>query len=266
MDNPKDLNRYERILEDIFFNHFQPGMETFDFERIEIETVAAKLAIKLPKNIGDLVYSFRFRAAPPPRILKTAPPEKNWLIRSAGRSRYRFVLDDKWSLEPNIHLGNIKVPDATPGVIEKYSLSDEQALLAKLRYNRLVDIFTGLTCYSLQNHLRTTVKSLGQVETDEVYIGIDSRGVHYVLPVQAKGGSDQQSVVQIENDFALVAEHFPSLVCRPIAAQFMKNGIIALFELQKEEGKVNLRTEAHYRLVPPEELTDEDLRRYRLGK
>ena len=262
----KDLNRYERILESIFFNHYQPGMEAFDFERIEIETVAAQLAIKLPKNLGDLVYSFRYRAALPPRIAATAPTEKSWLIRSAGRSRYRFVLDDKWSLEPNIRLGHIKVPDATPGVIEKYSLSDEQALLAKLRYNRLVDIFTGLACYSLQNHLLTTVKSLGQVETDEVYIGIDSRGVHYVLPVQAKGGNDQQSVVQIENDFALAAEHFPDLICRPIAAQFMKNGTIALFELQMEEDKVTLRTEAHYRLVPPEELTAEDLQRYRSGK
>jgi hypothetical protein len=47
----------------------------------------------------------------------------------------------------------IKVPDATPGVIAKYALSDEQALLAKLRYNRLVDLFTAITCYSLQSHL-----------------------------------------------------------------------------------------------------------------
>ncbi len=31
--------------------------------------------------------------------------------------------------------------DATPGIIELYAFSDEQALLAKLRYNRLVDIF-----------------------------------------------------------------------------------------------------------------------------
>lgn len=88
-----------------------------------------------------------------------------------------------------------KIPEATPGVIAKYALDDEQALLAKLRYNRLIDIFTGITCYSLQNHLRTTVSNLGQVETDEVYIGIDSRGAHYVLPVQAKGGRDKLGLV-----------------------------------------------------------------------
>lgn len=64
-----------------------------------------------------------------------------------------------------------KVPDATPGIVAKYAFNDEQALLAKVRYNRLVDIFTGVTCYSLQNHLRTTVSEIGQVETDEIYVG-----------------------------------------------------------------------------------------------
>ncbi|HAI86179.1 MAG TPA: endonuclease, partial [Firmicutes bacterium] len=72
----------------------------------------------------------------------------------------------------------IKVPDATPGIVELYSLQDEQALLAKVRYNRLIDIFTGLTCYSLQNHLRTHVPELGQVETDELYVGIERGGSH----------------------------------------------------------------------------------------
>jgi len=42
-----------------------------------------------------------------------------------------------------------KVPDSSPGIVAKYALSDEQALLAKVRYNRLVDIFSGVTCYSL---------------------------------------------------------------------------------------------------------------------
>jgi len=41
-----------------------------------------------------------------------------------------------------------------------YALGDEQALLAKLRYNRLLDIFTGVVCYSLQNHLRTNVPGM----------------------------------------------------------------------------------------------------------
>ncbi len=144
-----------------------------------------------------------------------------------------------------------------------YALSDVQALLAKLRYNRLIDIFTGVACYSLQSHLRTAVPKLGQVETDEVYVGVDKRGAHYVFPVQAKGGNDVISVVQIEQDMAVCAAKFPALICRPIAAQFMADDLIALFELEEGEQGIVIASERHYRLVPGEEVTTDDLKVYR---
>jgi len=142
-------------------------------------------------------------------------------------------------------------------------LGDEQSLLAKVRYNRLIDIFTGVTCYSLQNHLRTTVPNIGQVETDEIYIGIDRRGAHYIFPVQAKGKKDKLGVVQIEQDFALCADKFPSLICRPIAAQLMDDDLIALFEFEEGENGVRLSSEKHYRLVPSGGITSDDLDIYR---
>src|SRR6476619_169880 len=50
------------------------------------------------------------------------------------------------------------------------------------------------------NHLRTSVPNMGQAETDEIYVGLDKKGAHYVFPVQAKGGSDKLNIVQIEQD------------------------------------------------------------------
>lgn len=149
-------------------------------------------------------------------------------------------------------------------MIVKYALSDEQALLAKLRYNRLIDIFAGVTCYSLQSHLRTSLPSLGQVETDEVYVGVDRQGAHYVVPVQAKGGKDRMSVVQIEQDIAICAAKFKDAICRPLGAQFIESNLIALFEFEPTTEGVRIRTERHYQLVPWEELSEEELRRYRI--
>lgn len=160
-------------------------------------------------------------------------------------------------------LSETKIPDATPGIIAKYALNDEQALLAKLRYNRLIDIFTAITCYSLQNHLRTTVKEMGQIETDELYVGIDHKGIQYVFHVQAKGGSDQLNIVQIEQDFAMCSEKFQTLICIPIAAQFIAENLIALFSFEDGEKGVAISSEKHYRLVPYEELTEEELMSYR---
>jgi hypothetical protein len=254
---------YASIIEKIFQSKFKPGMREVDFEREDITTFAKKLRVRLPKNLGDLVYSFRYRRAFPESIQSTAGKGETWIIRSTGRSRYRFVLVPDKPLIPNETMATTKVPDATPGVIAKYALSDEQALLAKLRYNRLVDIFTGVACYSLQNHLRTSIPEMGQVETDELYVGVDKKGAHYVFPVQAKGGKDRLNIVQIEQDLAVCAHKFSSLICRPLAAQFMRDDVIAMFEFEQGENGLVISSEKHYKLVPPEEVTEIDLETYR---
>ncbi|MBI1921725.1 MAG: endonuclease [Geobacter sp.] len=258
-----DKNRYIRIIEEIFSSSYKKGAREVVFSRDDIVKYAHELGISLPKNLGDLVYSFRYRAALPESIRKKAPKGEEWIILPMGIAKYAFVATGLSNILPSPNLSVTKIPNATPGIIAKYALNDEQALLAQLRYNRLIDIFTGITCYSLQNHLRTTVPNMGQVETDELYVGIDRKGVHYVFPVQAKGGKDKLNIVQILQDFALCETKFPDLVCRPIAAQFMDAAVIVLFEFEQGENGISIASEKHYRLVPPEEMTRADLESYR---
>lgn len=257
-------NRYSRLIERIFLTKYRSGAEKVEFERTDIERAAKILRIRLPKNLGDLIYSFRYRAALPEAIRRTAVVGSEWIIEPAGRGKYRFALGATAKISPNSALVETKIPDATPGVIARYALTDEQALLARLRYNRLVDIFAGVTCYSLQSHLRTTVVELGQVETDEVYIGVDRRGAHYVFPIQVKRGKDTLSAVQIRQDIAMCRTKWPSLICRPIAAQYMGEDFIAMFELEQTgDGELKILTEKHYRLVSPDALSPEELESYR---
>jgi hypothetical protein len=258
----RDPNRYEAILEKVFLDRYRRGAREVAFERRDFEEAARELGIALPKNLGDIIYSFRYRRPMPQRIVETARKGHAWIIRPAGRGEYRFVQVVPLEIEPNPALTQTKVPDATPGVIEMYALGDEQALLARLRYNRLLDVFTGVACHSLQSHLRTTVPGLGQVETDEIYIGIDRRGAHYILTVQAKGARDALGAIQIEQDIALCQAKFPGLIPRPIGAQFMADGVIALFEFEETDQGIRIAQERHYRLVSPEELTAEELATY----
>lgn len=259
----KPINRYTRIIERIFFSHYTEGATEICFDRQDITRVADELQIGLPKNLGDVVYTFRYRGQLPESVRAKAPQGREWIIRPAGRAQYCFVASATTLIVPSEILAETKVPDATPGIIGMYALNDEQALLAKLRYNRLIDVFTGVTCYSLQNHLRTTVPGIGQIETDEIYVGVDRRGAHYVIPVQAKGGRDALNIVQIEQDFAMCANKFSDLVCRPVAAQFMGNDLIALFAFEDSAQGVVVSAEQHYRLVSPEELSPNDLAIYR---
>lgn len=222
----------------------------------------------MPKNLGDVLYSFRFRKDLPKVISDTAPLGLEWVIELAGHANYRFRLSQINRILPNANLIQIKIPDSTPEIIAKYALSDEQALLAKVRYCRLLDIFLdiflGITTYSLQNHLRTTVPNIGQIEIDEIYVGVNRNGTHFVIPVQAKGGDDQLGVVQTKQDIACCAIKFPELICRPVAAQFMADNIIAMFELALEKDEIAVVEEKHYKLVLGDEISGEDLRSYRV--
>lgn len=255
----KRQNRYDAIIERIFREHYHARQTTFEFTREEFETTANELGIVLPKNIGDVLYSFRYRKDLPSAIISTASEGLEWIIEGAGRAKYRFRLASANRIVPNPNLVTIKVPNATPEIITAYAQSDEQALLAKVRYNRLIDIFLGIATYSLQNHLRTTVKDIGQIEIDEIYVGLDKFGRQFVIPVQAKGGSDKHGVVQTQQDIACCAEKFPTLICRAVSAQFMSDNKIALFELTVEDGDIKIVDECHYQLVASSEISSSDL-------
>ena len=56
------MNRYSQIIQRIFLRHYRKGATTVSFERAEIVRVAEQLGVALPKNLGDVVYSFRYRA------------------------------------------------------------------------------------------------------------------------------------------------------------------------------------------------------------
>ena len=256
------LNRYSSIIAEVFRRHYKKGAKSVPFDRTEFAGIAAKQGIVLPKNLGDTIYSFKYRAKLPASITTTAPPGFEWIIAGTGISKYEFKLVRPLDIAPRKNLVVVKIPDATPEIIGAYALGDEQALLAKVRYNRLVDIFIGIVASSLQNHLRTTVKGIGQIEIDELYVGIDRNGCQYVVPVQAKGGKDKHGRQQTEQDIACCAEKFPLLKCRPISAQFITKNKIAMFELAVQDGEIRLVAEEHYELVPASQITAEDLAIY----
>lgn len=104
---------------------------------------------------------------------------------------------------------------------------------------------------------------IGEIYIDELYVGLDKRGCHYVIPVQAKGRNDQIGMVQISQVIRFVEDKFPGMRCRAIAAQFMDNQIMALFELALQSDEIKVVEERHYRLVLAKILNQGSIRDYR---
>ncbi len=83
---------YADIIERIFVQRWRKAAKQVEFHRSDIETVAAELGVALPKNLGDLIYSFRFRRSLPAAIVQSAPAGSEWIIELSGASTYRFSL------------------------------------------------------------------------------------------------------------------------------------------------------------------------------
>src|SRR4051812_17844572 len=112
--------RYAQIIERVFFDNYVRGATEVAFTRPEFVAVAKSLNVSVPQNLGDVLYSFRYRVGLPPRILDKQPSGLQWAIFPDGRSKYRFVAVPFASVLPTQGLTVTKIPDATPGLIDMY--------------------------------------------------------------------------------------------------------------------------------------------------
>ena len=105
------------------------------------------------------------------------------------------------------------------------------------------------------------------VEVDEIYIGINKLGVHYVIPCQAKSLGDNFGLVQVYQDICLCNYQYPDAICRPMAIQFTGTDSLAILEVTVEEKndlfELVVVDEKHYELVPKNKLNSKDLDIYK---
>jgi hypothetical protein len=274
--NKKDA--YKKIIIGVFEKHYKPGIRRFAFSRSELLAEAEKVGLDVESsadsttrtaNIGDVVYTYRFRKAFPPEILKTAAKEKMWIIAGAGDGQYEFRLITTPKLTADEGRFTTKVHDATPEIVRRFALNDEQAILARIRYNRLIDMFCRCVAYSLQNHLRTNIRGIGQIEIDELYVGSNRQGEHFIIPIQVKREKDALGVSQLLQDLEFCKVNHPHLTPKAIGAQMLKTKVegekydlLALFEFECQDTLDDLviskRAERHFLLLPYTKITESD--------
>jgi len=246
-----NLTDYDKIISALFDakSSENPEAEEIHFTKDEVVATAAKLGIIL-RNPPDVVYTYRVRRSLPETILEKG----HWLIRPCGKGKFCFL---KTSRDPFINiqdgLAPVEILNALPEIVEKYAPYDEQALLSAVRYNRLLDIFTGITCFHLQSHLRTTIAGEGQIEVDDLYVGIDKEGNEYILPIEAKSPDERDKLgwVQITNIVKFAEEKFPNLNCIPIAVKPLSRNDIVLvqFEPNRDYERIGITNIKLYKLV-----------------
>jgi len=238
----------------VFYKSYRRGARevpfTMDDVRKAIAQVARKRSGYKENNVADVRYQYTSGRTPLPQSIDKHGP---WMIVGRGKARYAFT---KLKESPIINIQNdlytISLPDATPEIVLEYAGGDEQGVLAKLRYNRMLDIFLGITCYHLQNHLRTSVKAKGQVEIDDLYVGLNSDGKQFVVPIEAKSAKDRLSKTQILQGIDFARDRYSGLILRPVGIQEMKDGSLVLIEFTpgSHPDKIKIAEIRRYKLLP----------------
>ena len=103
----------------------------------------------------------------------------------------------------------------------------------------------------MQGHFRTTVKNTGQVEIDDLYIGLDTDGNGFVLPIEAKIDSlkDQLGVVQVTQMIRFAEAQFPDLSVRPIGVKLMLDGSYMFLEFTAVSDPNQIATKRYKRYL-----------------
>jgi len=91
---------YDKIIVKVFPDRYVQGAREIHFKRDDLFQAASELGVKSPKNLGDLVYTFRYRRALPEPIRAKAPAGEEWVILPAGIARYCFVATKLASILP----------------------------------------------------------------------------------------------------------------------------------------------------------------------
>lgn len=252
----EDMNRAEKVIVSIFKEVYEEGKDSLPFN-LGMVRKASNEYIGEDKNTNDPDIMYRFktgRSEIPDEIKKKG----EWVVKSrSGQGNYEFVkLDGGKYLDIPSHsdFEAIEVLESTPDVVLKYSSDDEQSLLSRLQYSRLLGTFLKLTVHHLQSHVQTSVQKIGQVEVDDLYVGVDKEGEEYVIPVEAKNKEEGErlSVIQLHamNEFA--RQKFPDTTARPIGVKLNSDGSITVVE-------INSTTDI-------EEIKIKDVKKYRMVK
>lgn len=244
----------DEVLRRVFKKNAKPDAKEVLFTMDDVREAIAAVAKLHPgykeNNVADVRYEFASGRRRLPQEIDDLGP---WMILGRGKAKYAFV---KVSASPEISVQDdlltILLPDATPEIVLEYAGDDEQGILAKIHYNRLLDIFLSITCYHLQNHWRNYVKDKGQNEIDDLYVGLDTNGKQFVIPVEAKGAKGKLNKTQIAQMIDFARDQYPKLIMRPIGLQEMKDRSLVLVEFTPatHPDDIKIKEMRRYKLVP----------------
>jgi hypothetical protein len=238
LSHGKRSSVYVPIILKIFREGYAKGVTSIEFTLDDVRAAADALGVReRTRNAGDVVYRMRARTRLPPEIVDAGFN----ILRQIGRGRYCLEKGENVIVDLEEDPTIIETIDTTPLPVrrllpEMLAEIDEQGLLTIINYCKLLNHFTGLNVYRLRNHVRKSVKGVGQAEVDTVDVGValSDEEEPIIFPIEAKAREDAINKVQIAAQVQFARQYFPDCEIRPLAIKVDGKGLLHVLEFTND--------------------------------
>ena len=149
-------------------NNFINSLTPISFERTDILEICAKEFGKAPKNLGDIIYSLRYRLDYLSTYDYLLEKDYTWTLLSTGIGKYELSPLKKLRIPSLESEDIIYIKDNTPKHIHELRPLNDQSLLMKIIQNDILNEFLQDDLVFLQAHHKVNLQNWGQAEIDGI--------------------------------------------------------------------------------------------------
>lgn len=197
-------------------NSFVDSLTPISFERTDILDVCKNEFGEAPKNLGDIVYSLRYRLDYLSNYDYLLEKDYTWTLLSTGIGQYELAPLKKLRL-PNLESENVLyVDDQTPAHIHKLRPLNDQSLLMKVIQNGILNEFLQDDLMFLQAHHKVNLNNWGQAEIDGI---LASNNSSHLYLIEVKGYTEVIGWPQMIQLKMYAQQNHPDVLFTPVFIQ-----------------------------------------------
>lgn len=209
-------NKAKSFIKHLIEKNFTASQDSIPFSRDDVSLYCLKKFKKIPKNVGDIIYSLRYRMDYLSTFDHLLDPDYTWTLLSLSTGQYELKPMPKLKLPDLTSVPVISKIDKTPEHIHNLRPLNDQSLLMKIYQNKVLSEFLEDDLILLQAHHKVNLKDWGQAEIDGIVASETSPRLYLV---EVKGYTEVIGWPQIIQLKMYAEQNHPGLPFTPIFVQ-----------------------------------------------
>ena len=152
----------------------------------------------------------------------------------------------------------VGILDNTPTVVGQLARDERELLLARLRFNRLLDNFLGISTFPVHLLFDSPFYDSIGPEVEELHFGIAPFGDKCMVIVLSERWNGSPAISKLRASSEVPFKYSHNMRVHFILAHQTGGNCLALIELDLSSQRSKVKAEKHYEFIKPDELNAHD--------